>query len=656
MKLFPPDIHAYTQVTSTGATAAARPDEEVPDTRSPLRFVLWLLWQQKGLIAITTILISVWWLPGSLNPRILTMVIDQGIIAGNWSVTWRWTLVMVAIIVVGVAANTAASNISVSSWLVSMFRVTKLVARKVTQMSHVVTRRVPAGEMLSVASSDADAFGAIAESFGRVLAAFLSFLLVSVIVLREHVMLGLVMLIATPLIVILTTPALRPLQRAQMVERERSSKLTGMAVDIVSGLRILRGVGGERTFGDNYARQSQSVRQAGVRTGSWWAVVDAMGTVTNGALLVGLTWLGLREVQLGHLTIGEMVGFFGYAMFLQRPVQTFFDAFQKWTASLVSAEKTIGLLSQEPPWPAQSSAAVVAEGQLIDHPSGFVADPGQLTIIVSAVPDDSAALADRLGRYLPADIERVDLGVSRELKGSAEKQEWQKRAAARAQQVRQDETLAAGDWGVTLDGVDIAQIPLPEVRRRIQVSDAGAVVFAGTLQSLIDPLHSHSRDQAEQALWAASAEDVWDAFADGWQGRIDERGRGLSGGQRQRMVLARSLLLDPEVLVLVEPTSAVDAHTEARIAERLPDFRSGRTTIMTTVSPLWLRQADAIAFLVDGQVLASGSHADLMANCPPYRAVVVRDDSQATAGGGDAASASPTAADSTADHLAGERR
>lgn len=135
-----------------------------------------------------------------------------------------------------------------------------------------------------------------------------------------------------------------------------------------------------------------------------------------------------------------------------------------------------------------------------------------------------------------------------------------------------------------LGGVDLAALPIEQVRETVLVSDTGAHVFAGTLQDAVDPHGRLTLPQAEAALYAAAAEDVFDLMPGGWQGVLDERGRGLSGGQRQRLVLTRALAADAPVLVLVEPTSAVDAHTEARIAERLPEHRRGRTTVVMTAS------------------------------------------------------------------------
>ena len=113
-------------------------------------------------------------------------------------------------------------------------------------------------------------------------------------------------------------------------------------------------------------------------------------------------------------------------------------------------------------------------------------------------------------------------------------------------------------------------------------------------------------ERIHTAIAVANAEDVVEALPEGLDAYVDERGRSFSGGQRQRLVLARALLSDAEMLVLVEPTSAVDAHTEARIARRLREARAGKTTVVVTASPLMLDQTDRVFFVEDGQVVADG--------------------------------------------------
>jgi ABC-type phosphate transport system ATPase subunit len=261
---------------------------------------------------------------------------------------------------------------------------------------------------------------------------------------------------------------------------------------------------------------------------------------------------------------------------------------------------------------------------LADELSGFVARDGELTIVVSAVPEDTAALADRLGRYLPTETEPVRQHADEELKGRAARRARSERLAELARLAAMDEDLANREWGVHLGGVDLGAAALDDVRRHILVSDTGSQLFAGTLQEAIDPHARLTREQAELALRVANAEDVYDALPGGWQGLLDERGRGLSGGQRQRVVLARALAAEAPILVLVEPTSAVDAHTEARIAERVAACRRGRTTVVTTVSPLWLHHADRVVLVEGGVVRADGTHEELLRDSPAYRRVVAR--------------------------------
>lgn len=595
-----------------------------PVTTSAPAFLRWLIGQERGYLALNTLFALGWFLPGALSPYLLGNVIDLGLTPGDWGATWTWSLLLLGVIALGVLGGIAQHTTAVYVWIQTAYRVQQLVARKAGQLGHVLPRRTPTGEVLSVASSDVGTFGALMETLGRTAAAVVAYLVVALIVLSESMKLGLVVLIAAPLMVAVTSPLMRPYHAASAIERGRSSKLTGMATDIVAGLRILRGIGGERTFGDNYAKQSQQVRKAGVVAGTWFAGVDAMSMLLSGLLLVLLTYLGALEMVSGQLGVGQLVSFFGYAIFLVFPIRTFFDCFLKWVAGLVSADKTRAVLGEPTPWASEATAELPSDATIVDLASGFVARPGELTIAVSAQPDDTAALADRIGRYLPVNTDVPTIDVGEKVKGRAAKRARAERLAVRAQLAARDAERATGTWGVEIGGIDLSSVPLARVRERILVSDASATVFAGTLQQAIDPHGIASRERAEAALRAASAEDVYDGLPGGWQGTIDERGRGLSGGQRQRVVLARALVADPEVLVLVEPTSAVDAHTEARIAERLTAARRGRTTIVMTASPLLLRHADHVVLLDEGRAIASGTHAELFATSEAYRSVVRR--------------------------------
>jgi ABC-type multidrug transport system fused ATPase/permease subunit len=220
-----------------------------------------------------------------------------------------------------------------------------------------------------------------------------------------------------------------------------------------------------------------------------------------------------------------------------------------------------------------------SRGDLVDTRTGLRIRAGLMTAVVSETPDESAQVADRLGRF--------------------------------------------ADGPVLLDGVSLSDLERSFVRRAIVVSDANATLFSGSLRDELDIRGHATDDDIMAAIATASADDVLDALDNGLEAEVEERGRTFSGGQRQRLVLTRALLSEADILVLVEPTSAVDAHTEARIAERLREHRAGRTTVVTTASPLLLDRVDEVALIHEGAVVAVGTHRDLLDD-PRYRRIVAR--------------------------------
>src|SRR3954453_8044816 len=189
--------------------------------------------------------------------------LDHGILPGSTATTLWWSGLLLLVTILGSWFGIAMHTLVVRSWLIALYGTTLMVTRKAVQLGHVLPRRSPTGEVLSVASADSDEFGALTEVTARALSQLVAYLTVATIVLLTSPTLGLMVLAAAPVLVGVALPLLNPLHRRQESERRRNSTLTSMATDIVAGLRILRGIGGESTFGRNYARQSHLTRRGG---------------------------------------------------------------------------------------------------------------------------------------------------------------------------------------------------------------------------------------------------------------------------------------------------------------------------------------------------------------------------------------------------------
>ena len=176
---------------------------------------------------------------------------------------------------------------------------------------------------------------------------------------------------------------------------------------------------------------------------------------------------------------------------------------------------------------------------------------------------------------------------------------------------------AGAPTGTVLDGIALADLPLEAARRLVLVADHDAHLFAGTIGENVGAI-AHPDDDV---LRLSGVDEVLDAVPGGLEARIGADGTTLSGGQRQRVALARALAADSPVLVLHEPTTAVDAATEAAIADGIRVLRDGRTTILVTTSPALLAACDEVAVVAGGAVVARGPHDELAAD-PSYRDLV----------------------------------
>ncbi|MFJ5551703.1 ABC transporter transmembrane domain-containing protein [Streptomyces sp. NPDC093225] len=594
------------------------PDPGVPDARSGPRFLWWLGRGQLG----GQLKSLAWGVLHHVGIAGLPFVVGTGVEAAVDRDGGRLVLVGALLVVCGIAislGDTMLHRTAVTNWITAAARVQQLLARKTAQLGAALTRQVAAGEVVAVSTGDVEKIGWFVEAVSRFLAAAVAVVVLCVGLLVYAPALGVVIAIGVPVLALAVLPLLPRATKRADAQREKAGRATELASDTVAGLRVLRGIGGEELFLGRYREASQEVRAAAVHSARMWAVIAAIQVVLPGLLLVTVVWYGASLVRDGRIAVGELVTVFSAVAVMNYPLRHFEEIAMAYSFSRPSAKRAARVLSLTrtdaeaaaagsgteagaAAATAVGSAADVLvlpdgpqlpEGDLYDPATGVLAPAGDLTAVVCGDPDLAGRLAARLGGH-PAE--------------------------------------AAGDPSVLLGGAALDELPLAAARTCVLVQDKDPVLLSGTLRELLDvPGARHV--PAADALAAAQCGDVLDALlqsapdgvTDPMDARITERGRSLSGGQRQRLALARSLVADPQVLVLDEPTSAVDSHTEARIADGVARLRAGRTTVVLASSPLLLDRADRVVLVHEGRAAAVGTHRELLAGDRRYRAVVTRE-------------------------------
>ncbi|HEV2893574.1 MAG TPA: ABC transporter ATP-binding protein, partial [Actinomycetota bacterium] len=451
-----------------------------PDLRSPARFLLWVARGQLGTLALGIAYGVVWMGALAVVPALVGRAIDQGVAEGDRAGLLRGSALVLAAGLVSAAAGILRHRTAVVNWLTASYRVQQLLVRQAVRLGGSLPRRVPTGEVAAVGSHDAERIGGAMDIVARLAGAVVSFVIVAVLLLRASTTLGLLVVAGVPLLTAGVGPLLRPLHRRRTRHRELVGELTTVGADTVSGLRVLRGIGGEGAFSRRYAAASQEVRAAGLAAARVQSLLDAAEVAMPGIFVVAVTWLGARLAVAGEVSVGELIAFYGYAAFLVMPVRTVTEAADKFTRALVGARRAVQVLALEPELVSGTSAEEPPAGApLADGHSGLVVEPGQLTAIVAGVPEEAVAIADRLGRF--ADGGEVRLG-----------------------------------------NVALRDLPLDVVRRRVLVSEHDPRLFTGPLAAELDPTGTAPPERVQAAIDTASAADVIDALPDGLATEVAE--------------------------------------------------------------------------------------------------------------------------------------
>jgi putative ABC transport system ATP-binding protein len=446
------------------------------------------------------------------------------------------------------------------------------------------------GALVNVAVSDAKRVAQLHLALPFGVAALVAFIVAGVALLRISLPLGLLILLGSPPLLLLLRALGRPLRRRSGAEQERAAHAAGIAADLVQGIRVLKGLGAEGAAVRRYTRGSRESLTATLHAGAAQGWYQGAVLAVNGLFLALIALVGGRLAAEGSISIGELVSAVGLAQFLLGPLNVFGRVVSAVSQARASADRLATVLSTPP--------AVIGGGEPPGQPvvGGLRIEqlrhgaltrldlrvaPGELLGVVSADPASVVALLECLNRETDPDSGRIEL-----------------------------------------DGTPLTELDPGELRGAILVSAHNAELFAGTVRENVTAAAAPGADPGP-ALRAAQADEVASALPAGLDSPVSEQGRSLSGGQRQRVALARALAADAPVLVLHDPTTALDSVTEARVAEALGHIRAGRTTIVATTSPAILAACDRVVTVEDGALRASGSHAELVREDADYRALVL---------------------------------
>lgn len=551
-----------------------------PNISSTFAFLFWIGRAQSRIILVGSFFGILSFACLASMPGFLGKAV-QAIADHNQSALNRWALAIIILGAVQSFSSISRHRRGVGSWISAATRLKQIIARKASQLGADLPRLVSTGEVVSVNNNDVERIARGFDNIPRLIGAIVSFFYVAVLLIRSSPKIGLLVVICVPIMSLLVAPIIKPLQAREAEQRKKLSDSSNLAADTVAGLRVLRGIGGEELFLSRFRDASQAVRRAAVRTAMIRSLLQALQIILPGVLVLVVILVGGNLVAEGKMKVGDLLAFYGYSAFLVLPLRVLTETAQRMTSAAVSAGRVVTLLSVEPINKWGKDEEPDYKGTLKDTLSGIEIRPGELLVVVSDNPISADNLCDRLGGYVDANT-------------------------------------------VFLSGKALTTFTRDAVRKAIYAQEKEPAILSGTIASIFAVAHS-GRIDVTQAIEASSGADILDSLeGEGLAAEVVERGRTLSGGQRQRLALARTLFVDAPIAILDDPTSAVDAHTEARIAGRIFELRRGMTTVVFSNSPLILDRADRVILLSNDVLQIEGSHDELLDKSSLYRALVMR--------------------------------
>ncbi len=527
-------------------------------------------------------------------PTIVGATLDSALDAQrDGQVSWA-PLVNAAFLILGAAGlrglfaftqQYAGENLSQSV----AYSIRNAIYNRLQRLSFAYHDQAEIGQIMSRATQDVEGVR-MYINFGIVRVGYIVILLVVALYLmvRSDPTLAMVSWGFLPLIALVSVLMSLRLRPLWLAVQESQGRLSTALQESLSGVRVVKAFSREQFESEKFEREAKNQFTHSYATNRLQALNQPLLTALNAAALVATIWIGGRRVAEGSLTTGELTAFLGYLYLLAQPVRALGMIANVLSRTVSAGERIFELLDAESAVKEKPGAVVLgrATGRVeFDHVAfgytatnpiirdvNLVAEPGQVFALVGPTGSGKSTLVNLMPRFY-------------DVTGGA----------------------------VRIDGVDVRDATISSLRRNIGIVQQDVFLFIDTIRENIRYGRQGATDEeVEAAAKAARIHDFILTMPDGYDTWVGERGVTLSGGQKQRISIARTLLMDPAILIFDDSTSSVDMETEYLIQQALAELMRGRTTFVIAQRLRTVKSADAILVLDRGVIVERGTHEQLI--------------------------------------------
>jgi ATP-binding cassette subfamily B multidrug efflux pump len=533
-------------------------------------------------------------------PRLLQVIIDEGVTPKNMEVIINTSLIMIGASILSALLAIANTVFSVRASQSFAADARKVIYHKIQSFSFGNLDKFQTGRLLVRLTSDINQLQMVVLLALRMLVRAPLLLVGSIaIMVVTNQQLAMTMMLLLPFILVLTVIFVRVAEPLFTEVQKRLDGLNQVLQENIAGIRVVKAFVRKKYENERFDEANVDLMKQTFKVSRLLSILfPIMMLIMNSSIIAIIYFGGLQSIA-GNLTVGEIVAFINYFHFTMFPLLMLSMMAGQISAANVSAERIVEIIDTLPQVQNKPRAKTLSAingrvafedvsfsyggncGEPVLRDINLIVEPGQTVAILGATGSGKTSLVHLIPRFYDVTKGRV-----------------------------------------TIDGFDVRDVTQNSLHSHIGVCLQEVVLFSGTIRDNI----KYGRDDATEeevvaAAKAAQAHDFITGFTDGYDTVVGQRGVNLSGGQKQRIAIARTLIVNPKILILDDSTRFVDVETEVKIHEALEALMKDRTNFIIAQRVSTVLNADKIVVLNDGKIVAEGTHHELMETSSIYREI-----------------------------------